>query len=258
MHNESPFGRIVRQQAEGLAEAFGADVVVRHAMRYGEPSIGAGLAALREAGCDRILLAPLYPQYSSATTGTVLAEIFRHLVDERVVPAIRTLPPYHAHPAYIEALKASHTRSVAALDFVPERTILSFHGMPKRTTLLGDPYHAHCLETARLLRAACGLDEAEMPLAFQSRFGRAEWLQPYLLPMVRELAAAGVRRIAVLTPGFSADCLETLEEVALQVRDAFLTAGGTHYAALPCLNNSAEGMTMLRSILGSELRGWNG
>jgi len=254
----SPLAAITRAQAEGLAGAFGANVAVRHAMRYGEPSIGQGLAELRQLGCERILLAPLYPQYSSATTGTVLQEAFRLLAGERVLPAVRTLPSYHDHPAYIDALRASLERHLAALDFEPERILLSFHGMPKRAIDRGDPYAAHCRETARLLRLAMGRSEADMPLAFQSRFGPAEWLQPYLLPLVRELAASGVKRIAVMAPGFAADCLETLEEVAMQVRDCFLAGGGSHYAAIPCLNDSAEGMAMLRSILGQQLSGWAG
>ena len=257
-NNDSPLAVITRAQTAALGGAFGTEVVVRHAMRYGAPSIADGLDELRRQGCGRMLLAPLYPQYSSATTGTVVEEAFRHLAGGRVVPAVRTLPPYHSHPAYIGALKASLDRHLEALSFAPERIVLSFHGMPKRTAELGDPYHAHCLETARLLRLACGRDEEAMPLAFQSRFGPAEWLQPYLLPEVKALAASGVRDLAVLTPGFAADCLETLEEVAMQVRDAFLEAGGRNYAAIPCLNDSAEGMAMLRAILGAELSGWAG
>lgn len=256
--NESPLKLITRQQAEALQGAFGPDVLVDHAMRYGSPAIEARLRALREAGCDRICVAPLYPQYSGATTGSVLDEVFRVLGGERFMPALRTLPPYFDHPAHISALKAGMERGLAALDFAPERIVLSFHGMPKRTAELGDPYYAQCLETARLLRQASGWSEAAMPVAFQSLFGRAEWLKPYALPMLLEMAGQGVKRVAVLMPGFSADCVETLEEIAIGAREAFLAAGGTHFAALPCLNTSDEGMEMLRILLGEALAGWVG
>lgn len=254
--DESPLGLIVRQQAERLSAMLGAAVVVRHAMRYGAPAIAPALTELRQEGCERILLAPLYPQYCSATTGTALEQALRHLAKERRMPAIRTLPPYHDDPAYIAALKDSLDRHLATLDFAPQRIIVSFHGMPERTRRLGDPYHDHCMATVRLLRQACGLGEDDMPVAFQSRFGRAAWLRPYLLPLVRDLARAGTRRVAVITPGFSADCLETLEEVAMQVRDAFLAAGGEHYSVVPCLNGSAAGMAMLETVLRRQLSGW--
>lgn len=254
--NESPLKRITREQAELLAGAFGDRVIIGHAMRYGNPSMESALAALRAQGCERICVAPLYPQYSGATTGSVLDELFRILAGQRWLPAVRTMAPYHDHPDYIAGLKISLNRALAGLAFAPEKVVLSFHGMPRRTLDLGDPYHCHCQKTARLLREACGRSAAEMPIAFQSRFGKAEWLQPYILPMVEEMARDGVRRIAVMTPGFAADCVETLEEIAMEVRDAFLAAGGTDFATLPCLNTSGEGMDMLRSILGAELSGW--
>jgi protoporphyrin/coproporphyrin ferrochelatase len=255
--DESPLKLITRRQAEGLAGAFGDRVIVDYAMRYGNPSLESRLEWLKSQGCDRICVAPLYPQYSSATTGSVLDELFRWANGQRWMPAIRTLAPYHDHPAHIAALKTSLEASLAALDFTPERIVLSFHGMPRRTLDLGDPYHCHCQKTARLLREACGRTAEQMPIAFQSLFGRAEWLKPYTQPLLEEMAAAGVKKVAVLMPGFSADCIETLEEIAEEARDAFLEHGGTHYAALPCLNTSDEGMAMLKTILGEALAGWN-
>ncbi|MFQ3666303.1 MAG: ferrochelatase, partial [Sphingomonadaceae bacterium] len=213
------------------------------------------LKALREAGCDRLLLAPLYPQYSSATTGTALEEVFRVLCAERWMPAIRTLPPYHDHPAHIAALASSTRAMLEALPFEPQRLVMSFHGMPVATLAKGDPYHCQCRKTARLLGEALGMSD-RVEVTFQSRFGPAEWLQPYTEPRLLELAKEGVQRVAILCPGFSADCLETLEEIAIEARDAFLAAGGTDYAYLPCLNASAEGIAMLEALLAQELSGW--
>lgn len=256
--NESPLKLITLRQAEGLAGAFGPHVIVDHAMRYGNPSMESRLEWLKAAGCDRICVAPLYPQYSAATTGSVMDELFRFMGAQRWMPAIRTLPPYHDHPAHIAALKTSLERSLAGLDFTPERVLLSFHGMPRRTLDLGDPYHCQCQKTARLLREAMGMTVEQMPIAFQSLFGRAEWLKPYTQPLLEEMADKGVKKVAVMMPGFSADCIETLEEIAEEARDAFLAHGGTHYAALPCLNTSDEGMEMLKTILGEALAGWAG
>ncbi len=256
--NESPLKLITRNQAELLKGAFGPDVIVDYAMRYGNPAMDLALDRLKAAGCDRICVAPLYPQYSGATTGSVADELFRWANGQRWMPALRTLAPYHDHPAHIAALKTSLERSLAGLDFVPERILLSFHGMPRRTLDLGDPYHCQCQKTARLLREAMGMSAGQMPIAFQSLFGRAEWLKPYTQPLLEEMAEAGCKKVAVLMPGFSADCIETLEEIAEEARDAFLEHGGTHYAALPCLNTSEEGMAMLRTILGEALAGWAG
>jgi ferrochelatase len=254
--NDSPLRVITRQQTQALQGAFGPNVVVDFAMRYGHPAIEARLRALKDRGCDRICVAPLYPQYSGATTGSVLEEVFRVLGTMRWMPALRTMPPYHDHPAHIAALKTSLEASLAKLAFEPERIVLSFHGMPRRTLDMGDPYHCQCQKTARLLRDAMGWPEARMPIAFQSLFGRAEWLKPYTQPLLEEMAGAGVKKVAVLMPGFSADCIETLEEIAEEARDAFLAHGGTHYAALPCLNSSDEGMAMLQSVIGEALAGW--
>ena len=254
--NESPLKLITKNQAGLLEGAFGPNVIVDYAMRYGNPPMDLALDRLKAAGCDRICIAPLYPQYSGATTGSVMDELFRWANGQRWMPALRTLAPYHDHPAHIAALKTSLENSLGRLDFVPERIVLSFHGMPRRTLDLGDPYHCQCQKTARLLREAMGMSAEQMPIAFQSLFGRAEWLKPYTQPLLEEMAQGGVRKVAVLMPGFSADCIETLEEIAEEARDAFLEHGGTHYAALPCLNTSDEGMAMLRTLLSEALAGW--
>ncbi|HWH17117.1 MAG TPA: ferrochelatase [Allosphingosinicella sp.] len=249
----SPLAAITRRQAKALEGAFGEDVIVDHAMRYGRPAIGERIAALKAQGCERILLAPLYPQYCAATTATANDEAFAALRKMRWQPAVRTLPPYADDPAYVEALKTSIETSLAALDFEPEALVASFHGMPERTLRLGDPYHCHCRKTARLLGDALG---RELIVAFQSRFGRAKWLEPATDTTLAELPRHGVSKVALVAPGFSADCLETLEELAIRGREIFLAAGGTHFAYLPCLNDSAPGLKMLRSILGRELEGW--
>jgi ferrochelatase len=249
----SPLAAITRAQAQALEGAFGESVVVDHAMRYGRPAIADRIAALKEAGCQRILIAPLYPQYCAATTATANDAAFAALAAMRWQPALRTLPPYHDDSAYIEALRRSIETSLAALDFVPERIVASFHGMPQRTLQLGDPYHCHCQKTARLLSEALGRD---LVVAFQSRFGSAKWLSPATDETLERLAGDGVRRIAVVAPGFSADCLETLEEMALRGRESFVAAGGEKFAYLPCLNDSAPGMELLRTLIARELEGW--
>jgi len=251
----SPLAAITARQARALQGAFGEEVIVDHAMRYGRPAIGERIAALKEAGCDRILIAPLYPQYCAATTATANDEAFRRLKRMRWQPAVRTLPPYHDDPAYIEALRARLEEALAELDFAPQAILASFHGMPRRTLELGDPYHCHCRKTARLLAEAAG---RELIVTFQSRFGRAKWLEPATDVTLAELPGRGVTRVAVVAPGFSADCLETLEELAIRGRDTFLAAGGSDFAYLPCLNDSPAGILMLRSILGRELEGWLG
>jgi ferrochelatase len=250
----SPLAAITRLQAAALKEAFGPDVIVDWAMRYGNPSIADRLAALRAAGCDRILLAPLYPQYCGATTATANDKAFLALAGMRWQPAIRTLPSYHDDPAYIAALKDSVAASLAALDFAPQAIVASFHGMPQRTLELGDPYHCHCQKTARLLGAAL---EREVIVAFQSRFGRAKWLEPATDRTLAALPGKGVTRVAIVSPGFSADCLETLEELDIRGRASFLAAGGSDFAYLPCLNDSPGGVEMLRILVQRELEGWN-
>jgi len=256
----SPLAAITRRQTQALQGAFGADVMVDYAMRYGNPAIPERLAAMKDAGCERILLAPLYPQYCAATTATANDRAFVALAGMRWQPAIRTLPPYHDDPAYIAALASQVTAQLAALDFEPDALVASFHGMPKRTLQLGDPYHCHCQKTARLLGEALSDTLAGRPLvvAFQSRFGPAKWLGPATDETLEALPGQGVRKVAVLAPGFSADCLETLEELAIRGRESFVAAGGTDFAYLPCLNDGATGMAMLRTLIGNELRGWVG
>ena len=249
----SPLAAITREQARALEGAFGPGVIVDHAMRYGRPAIADRLRALKDQGCDRILIAPLYPQYCAATTATANDAAFAALARMRWQPAIRALPPYYDDPAYIAALKASVEASLAALDFTPDAVIASFHGMPQRTLELGDPYHCHCRKTARLLGEALG---RELIVTFQSRFGRAKWLEPATDVTLAELPARGVGRIAVVAPGFSADCLETLEELAIRGRETFMSAGGTDFAYLPCLNAGETGIEMLKKIVGRELAGW--
>jgi ferrochelatase len=249
----SPLAAITRAQADALQGAFGAAALVDHAMRYGKPAIGERLAAMKAAGCERILIAPLYPQYCGATTATANDAAFAALAGMRWQPAIRTLPPYHDDPAYIAALKRSVESQLAALDFAPDAIVASFHGMPRRTLELGDPYHCHCRKTARLLGEALG---RELIVAFQSRFGRAKWLEPATDATLGALPGRGIKRVAVVAPGFSADCLETLEELAIRGRETFTAAGGERFAYLSCLNDSAPGLEMLRSIVARELAGW--
>jgi ferrochelatase len=249
----SPLARYTRAKAEKLARALGPDVVVDWAMRYGNPSIAERLEKMKAAGCERILLAPMYPQYCAATTATANDKAFELLAGMRWQPAIRTLPPYYDDPAYIAALKASIERQLAALPFEPQLILASFHGMPQRTLELGDPYHCHCQKTARLLREALG---RPLEISFQSRFGRAKWLEPATDKVLEALPGRGVERVAVVAPGFSVDCLETLEELAIRGRESFLGAGGKEFAYLECLNDSDEGMTLLRTLLARELAGW--
>ena len=257
--NESPLRLYTRAEAAGLAERLdppGDAVVVDWAMRYGNPSIGERMRSLQAAGCDRILIVPLYPQYSASTTGTVIDEVARELLDLRWQPAVRTLPAFHDDPVYIEAVATGIERHLASLDWEPEVILASFHGLPKRYFEAGDPYHCHCAKTARMVRERLGLPADRFRLTFQSRFGREEWLQPYTDKTIEALAQEGVKRLAVVTPGFVADCVETLEEIDMQGRETFEEAGGTHFSAIPCLNDSDEAITMLAALVTRELGGW--
>ncbi len=249
----SPLAVITRAQAAVLAGRFGDQVIVDHAMRYGRPALAERIAHLQAQGCDRILVVPLYPQYCGATTASVTDAVGAALATMRHQPTIRTLPPYYDDPAYIGALAASIGDDLAKLDFVPDVVLVSFHGMPERTRDLGDPYHAQCLETARLLEAALG---RELVVSFQSRFGRARWLEPSTEATLERLAREGRRSIAIVAPGFSADCIETLEELAIRGKEQFQAAGGERFAYLPCLNDSPGGMAMLEQLVRTELAGW--
>ena len=248
----SPLRAIAHRQAEALRAKL-PDVSVHYAMRYGHPGIAAALEAMVAEGCQRILTAPLYPQYCAATTATANDAVFGTLARMRWQPALRTLPPYYNDPLYIDALAANLTRQMSKLDFQPERLLLSFHGMPVRTLELGDPYHCHCRKTARLLGEVLGRD---VDLAFQSRFGRAKWLEPATDATLAAYPKKGVKRIAIATPGFSADCIETLEELGIRGRKTFVDAGGEQFALLDCLNDSPESIAMLERLVSRELAGW--
>lgn len=261
--DESPLKTITRSQVEKLGRVIdeaapeaGVQISVDWAMRYGLPDIGGRLQALLEAGCDRILLVPLYPQYAAATSATACDKAFEALMRMRWQPTVRVSPPYYDDPVYIEALAASLRRALAGLDFEPEKILASFHGVPKSYILKGDPYRGQCVRTHALLCEALGLPPDRLMLTFQSRFGNEEWLTPYTDETVKALAESGVRRLAIITPGFSADCLETLEEIAVENRDIFLEHGGERFAAIPCLNDSPEGMSVIAHIVRRELRGW--
>jgi protoporphyrin/coproporphyrin ferrochelatase len=257
-NNESPLKTITRAQSGKLAAAIAdrTHVIVDWAMRYGNPSIKAGIDALTAQGCDRILVVPLYPQYSAATSATVCDEAFRVLSSLRAQPTLRVTPPYYDDGFYIEALATSIEDHLKTLPFEPELIVASFHGMPKEYVDKGDPYREQCIATTALLRKRLGLDEAKLLLTFQSRFGRAEWLQPYTDKTIEKLARDGVKRIAVAMPGFAADCLETLEEIAGENAEIFKHNGGEQFAAIPCLNDSEEGMDVLRQLVLRELQGW--
>ena len=257
--NESPLKTITRSQAAKLRtmlDFLDRTIVVDWAMRYGNPSLPSRIEAMHKCGCERILLVPLYPQYAAATTATVCDKAFETLMAMREQPALRVVPPYYNEPVYIEALASSIEAELKKLPFEPETILASFHGIPKSYAQAGDPYPDQCRETVRLLRARMGLGEDRLMLTFQSRFGRAEWLQPYTDKTVEALAMRGVKNLAVVTPGFAADCLETLEEIAVENAGIFREHGGENFAAIPCLNDSAAGMRVLDRIVVRELQGW--
>jgi protoporphyrin/coproporphyrin ferrochelatase len=257
--NESPLKTITRSQAEKLAaspEFADGPLLVDWGMRYGQPAISERLEVLRRAGCERILLMPLYPQYSAATTASVCDKAFEALMRMRWQPTIRVLPPFYEDEIYIEAMVASLLRHLGALSFKPDVILASFHGVPEAYVLKGDPYRSHCAKTAQLMRERLGLAEGQFMLSFQSRFGSAEWLKPYTDATVKSLADSGVKNLAVVMPGFVADCLETLEEIAVENAAIFREHGGENFAAIPCLNDSDEGMMVVRHLARRELSGW--
>jgi ferrochelatase len=257
--NESPIKTITRSQAEklaGILQPLGNHVIVDWAMRYANPSIAGALEKLIARGCDRILVMPLYPQYAAATTATAADEVFRYLMGLRRQPALRIMPAYFDDPYYIEVLTSSLKAELKALPFAPDVILLSYHGMPKDYVDKGDPYESQCARTTALLRAQLGLGDDKLIMTFQSRFGRARWLEPYTIQTVKALAKKGVENLVVLTPGFSADCLETLEEIAVENARVFKRYGGVNFVAIPCLNDSEAGMLMIWQLAMRELKGW--
>ena len=257
--NESPIKTITRSQAEklaGILEPLGKHVIVDWAMRYASPSIATRLEALVGRGCDRILVMPLYPQYAAPTTATVTDEVFRFLMRQRRQPALRVMPAYYDDPYYIEVLASSLQAELKALSFTPDVIVASYHGMPKEYVDKGDPYESQCVRTTELLREKLKLDDKKLMLTYQSRFGRARWLTPYTIKTMKALAKKGVKNVVVITPGFSADCLETLEEIAVENAKVFKRYGGENFAAIPCLNDSEAGMLMIWQLAMRELKGW--
>ena len=256
----SPLRKYTRLQAEHIAKRFGADkdqrddLMVSWAMRYGNPSIPSQLERLRQAGCNRFVIIPLYPQYAASTTATVNDEVFEWALKQRWQPAIRTAPPWHDHPAYISALAQSVKDSLGDKD--PEKLMVSFHGIPQRYFVQGDPYHCHCMKTARLLREELDWPKERYQVTFQSRFGREPWLQPYTDETLEAFGAEGTKSLAIMAPGFVADCLETLEELAMEGKEQFQETGGGDYHYIPCLNDSAVGLKVIETIVRENLAGW--
>lgn len=257
--DESPLRTITRNQSRKLGGSMAdklPDVVVDWAMRYGRPSIADKINKLKSQGCDRILLFSLYPQYSASTIATANDKAFDALRKIRWQPAVRTTPSYETDPTYISALVRSLEQWIAGLDWQPEVVLASFHGLPQSYVDKGDPYQHQCAETVEHMRQLLGWDESKLKLTFQSRFGPAEWLQPYTDKTIEKLAAEGVKNIAVIMPGFAADCIETLEEIAIEARECFLENGGENFTTVPCLNDSPEGMAVLEAVVLRELQGW--
>jgi ferrochelatase len=256
--DESPLRTITRAQGKKVAAALAArsNLVVDWAMRYGNPSIASRIETLASQGCDRLLIFPLYPQYSASTTATVNDKAFDALKTMRYQPAVRTVPAYPEDSVYVAALAESVNSHLAALDWEPEVILASYHGLPKSYVDKGDPYREQCALTTEGLREALGPLGCNLKLTFQSRFGREEWLQPYTDKTVEALARDGVKRLAIVTPGFAADCLETLEEIAEENKEIFHEHGGEHFTFIPCLNDSEEGIRVLLHLIERELKGW--
>ncbi|MGC6484955.1 MAG: ferrochelatase [Candidatus Puniceispirillales bacterium] len=258
----SPLRKYTRLQAEYIAGKMEKAVAenrlhVSYAMRYGQPSIASRLKEMKDAGCNRLLIVPLYPQYAAATTATVNDEVFKWMLDQRWQPALRTVAPWHDHPQYITALAKSVKASLKGKMKDPEQHLLvSFHGIPQRYFVQGDPYHCQCMKTARLLREHLGWDEARYHVSFQSRFGREPWLQPYTDETIEKLAHEGVKNLAIMAPGFAADCLETLEELNMEGREEFIENGGENFTYIPCLNAEPGGMGLIETLISENIGGW--
>jgi protoporphyrin/coproporphyrin ferrochelatase len=255
--DESPLKSITRSQSEKLATRLGNDaILVDWAMRYGNPSTAAAIARLSGLGCDRLLLVPLYPQYAAATTASACDQAFRALMQLRRQPSVRVVPPYYDAAAYIQALAQSLRAASAGLERAPEAVVISFHGMPQRNVDLGDPYYRQCLATSELLRAELAWPQSQWHTTFQSRFGREPWIEPATIETMERLAKSGVRRLLIIAPGFAADCLETLEELDMENRAVFLANGGESFTYVPCLNDSAAGVSVIEALVRHELSGW--
>ena len=253
----SPLLVYTKRQAEMLNARIGSErLVVDFAMTYGNPSIASKIEALRAKGCDRIAVMALYPQYSATTSASVYDRTFNALKDMRWQPAVRTAAPFHDHPVYIEALAASISEHIAGLDFEPERVLMSYHGIPKAYFEKGDPYHCHCHKTTRLVSEKLGWADGFAMTTFQSRFGPTEWLQPYTDKTLEALPEQGVKKVVAVSPAFISDCLETLEEIAMEGRDSFMEAGGTHFSVASCLNDSERAIDLLETLAARELAGW--
>jgi len=257
---ESPLMTITKDQTAKLAtamqEKYGENVMVDFCMRYGNPSTKSKVRAMVEAGCRKILFFPLYPQQAGATSATANDQFFRALMDEKWQPAVRTVPAYFEHPKFIDALAQSVERAYAALEEKPDMLVCSYHGMPKRYLLEGDPYHCQCQKSTRLLKERLGWDDTQICTTFQSVFGREEWLRPYTVEHVAELAKQGKKRIAVIAPAFSADCIETLEEINEEIAESFEHAGGEQFTYIPCLNDDDAHMEALSAVIETEISGW--
>jgi protoporphyrin/coproporphyrin ferrochelatase len=256
--NESPLKTYTRAQAEKVTAALTdlIDVEIDWGMRYGLPPVGERIQALKDKGCDRILLFPLYPQYSAATTATALDKAYLKLKDMRWQPAIRTVPPYFDHPKYIDAIAESLKDFLANLSWKPDRVLVAFHGLPREYLDKGDPYHCQCQKSARLLREKLGWSKDFCQVVFQSRFGPAEWLKPYAQETVEELPKQGVKNLLMISPGFSSDCVETLEELSMGLDETFKESGGENFAVVPCLNDSDNSISLLATLIREQLVGW--
>lgn len=256
--NKSPLKTFTRGQAEKLKLDLADlnNVVVDWGMRYGQPPVGERIQALKDEGCDKILLFPLYPQYSAATTATALDRAFDALRKMRWQPITRSVPPYFDRPEYIDAIAQSLTQHMKTLSWKPDRILVAFHGLPREYLNKGDPYHCQCQKSARLLREKMGYSKEEMQIVFQSRFGKAEWLKPYAQDTVEELPSQGIRNLLMISPGFASDCVETLEELAMGLEETFKEKGGENFSVVPCLNDSDASIRMLSGLIRNELKGW--